>query len=151
MERSGRKWSKLSPWPLSYTRTTWLSKPSSHSSTLRKICKLCLRTSTSCKKKYRWWRSLRTLKLYMAASSKKTTWCRKTSSKSTWQSKKTLPTYCKAGVRNLFFGQHQQCPALERVLFRFQGGFSVLSWVTWQFKYNILRQTNGLNPHITKH
>ena len=37
------------------------------------------------------------------------------------RSKKTLPTYSKAGVRNLFFGQHQQCPALERVLFRFQG------------------------------
>ena len=43
------------------------------------------------------------------------------------RSKKTLPTYSKAGVRNLFFGHHQQCPALERVLFRFQGGFSVLS------------------------
>ena len=44
------------------------------------------------------------------------------------RSRKTLPTYSKAAVRDLFFGQqHQQCPTLERVLFRFQGSYSVLS------------------------
>ena len=43
------------------------------------------------------------------------------------RSRKTLPTYSKAEVRNLFFGQQQQCPTVERVLFRFQGSYSVLS------------------------
>ena len=41
------------------------------------------------------------------------------------RSRKTLPTYSKSGVRNLFFGQQQQCPIVERVLFRFQAAGTI--------------------------